>query len=274
MSGALRSALLRGAVAGLWLLLAPTPARPDGVAVSLVASSQTITPGAEFDLTIQCTSAGAVFNGFSAVVTWDPAALTCLPLSPLSQQEGTYMKSACGSTFHRFHTGAVTDTITDVLLCNGVSLSGPGDLYRLRFRASNTPQVTTVQFTSLQFYNAGRYVHPVSSTGLILGIGTSVSVGPDGSGVLRLALSATPNPGRGPLALSLEADRAGVQRVRVSDVQGRTVDRLAEGWFPAGQRQLNWDGRDDTGRRLPAGVYLVTLEVAGRTAARRVVLLP
>ena len=274
MSRMLRSVLFRGSLAGLWLLVAPATARPDGVAVALVPSTLTIAPGAEFDLTIQCTSAGALFNGFDAVVNWDPAALTFLPLSPLSHQEGAYLTGACGSTFHRFRQGAVTDTITDMLLCNGVSLPGPGTLYRLHFRASNTPQVTTVEFASVRFYDAGVYVHPVNATNVTLGIGTSVSVGPDVPGVLRLALSAAPNPGHGPLALTLEADRAGVQRVRVSDVQGRIVGRLAEGWFPAGRRQLNWDGRDDAGRRLSAGVYLVTLEVAGRTTARRVVLLP
>ena len=274
MPGTSRSVLFRGALAGLWLLTAPVTARPDGVAVALVPSSQTIAPGAEFDLTIKCTSAGADFNGFDAIVSWDPAVLTFLPLSPLSQQEGTYMKGACGNTFHLFRTGAVADTITDVLLCNGVSLTGPGELYRLHFRAANTPQVTTVRFQGVQFYDAGHYVRPVDSPDLTLGIGMPVSVETDEPGALRLALSVAPNPGRGPLALSLESDRAGVQRVRVSDLQGRTVSRLADGWSPAGRRPLSWNGRDDSGRRLPAGVYVVTLEVAGRVAARRVVLLP
>ena len=71
-----------------------------------------------------------------------------------------------------------------------------------------------------------------------------------------------------------KADRAGVQRLAVRDVQGRRVRRLTEGWSPAGSRVVAWDGRDDAGGRLPAGVYLVTLEVAGRTASQRVTLLP
>ena len=274
MSRNLRFVRVAAALAALGLLAAAPAVHAEGVAVALVSGSTTVTPGSEFDVFVQCTDPGAPFNGFDAIVTWDPAALTFIPLSPLSQQEGTYMRDACGSTFHRFRAGAVSDTITDILLCNGVSLPGPGQLYRLHFLASETAQVTTVQFQNVQFYNAGLYVRPVNATNLTLGIGTSVSVPSNGPGVLRLALSAAPNPGRGPVTLTLESDRAGVQRVRVSDLQGRTVGRPAEGWFPAGRRQVSWDGSDVAGRRLPAGVYLVTLEVAGRSASRRVVLLP
>jgi hypothetical protein len=253
---------------------APSPLHADGVTVALLPAEQTVTPGAEFDLVLQCTQSGALFNGFRAVVSWDPAALTFVPLSPLSLQEGSYMKGACGNTFHLFHQGASTDTITDVLLCDETFLTGPGQLYRLRFRASSTPQVTGVQFLDLRFYKAGAYVDPVHATGAFVGIGLPVPVGVGDPAAPRLALSAAPNPSRGPLLLTLGADRAGVQRLTVGDVQGRRVRRLTEGWYPAGSRVVAWDGRDDSGRPLPAGVYLVTLEGTGRTTSRRVTLLP
>ena len=260
--------------AGCCLSAAPSPLRAAGVTVALVPSSDIVTPGAEFDVVLQCTQAGALFNGFDAVVGWDPAALTFLPLSPLSLQEGAYMRGACGNTFHRFRQGADTDTLTDVLLCNGILLGGPGALYRLHFRAAADAQVTTVRFLDVKFYAAGMTVTPVNATNALIGVGTAPPVGVDEPPVTRLALAAAPNPSPGPLALTLESDRPGVQRVRVTDVQGRIVARLADGWSPAGRRRLEWDGRDRGGRSLPAGVYLVTLEVDGRTTSRRVTLLP
>jgi flagellar hook assembly protein FlgD len=65
-----------------------------------------------------------------------------------------------------------------------------------------------------------------------------------------------------------------MHRLTLRDVQGRLVRRLTEGWFPAGSRIVAWDGRDDAGMCLPAGIYLATLEIAGRVASRRVTLLP
>ena len=111
------------------------------------------------DLTIVVTQSGSAFNAFDAIVGYDPAALTLVPLSPLSLQQGSLMTGACSNTFHQFEQGADRDTITDALLCNATSVTGPGQIYRLHFRASATPQVTTVRFLpGLQFYNAGLYV--------------------------------------------------------------------------------------------------------------------
>ena len=260
--------------AAIVLSAAPSPLHADGVTAALLPTGQTVTPGAEFDLVLQCTETGALFNAFRAVVSWDPAALTFIPLSPLSLQEGSYLKDACGSTFHVFRQGAIADTISDALLCNGIFLAGPGPLYRLRFRAADVPQVTSVRFLGLQFYKAGIYVNPAHETGAVIGIGVPAPAGVGDPVVPHLALSAAPNPSRGALRLVVDADRAGVQRLTVRDVQGRHVRRLTEGWSTAGPRIVAWDGRDDGGGRLPAGIYLVTLEVAGRATSQRVTLLP
>ena len=256
------------------LCAAPSPLHADGVTVALLPSGQTVTPGAEFDLTLECTQAGELFNGFGATVTWDPSALTFISRSKVLQ-EGPYMSGACGNnTFYDFYSDATSATCTDILMCANTNVPGPGTLLRLRFRASSTPQVTAVQLQGVEFYKAGMYVNPVHAAGAVIGIGVSVSVGDGERPVAPLALSVAPNPGRGALRLMLGADRAGVQRLTVRDVQGRRVRRLAEGWFPAGARAVSWDGRDEAGGRLPAGIYLVTLEVAGRATSQRVTLLP
>ena len=242
-----------------------------GVTVGLTPAVQQVTPGAVFDLYFQVTQAGDPFNGFDAVIGFDPAALTRLPLSQ-AEQEGTYMREACGNTFYVYKAGASTDTITDVLLCGGVALPGPGQLFHLRFQASNTPQVTAVHFLpGLQFYNAGIYVKPVYSTDARIGIGMPVSVGP--TGPVRLTLAVAPNPSRGNLLFTVGADRAGPESLAVFDLQDRMVRRFAETRSEPGVRAVTWDGCSDTGVRLAPGVYLARLEVAGRAVWRRVTLI-
>ena len=143
-----------------------------GVKVALLPAAQTVAPGAEFVLSLQVTRAGAPFNAFDAIVGYDPAALTLVPQTPIALQEGAYFGAACGTHFHRFQPGADRDTITDVLLCAATSVTGPGEIYRLRFRASNTAQLTTVRcLPGLQFYNAGLFANPDSSSDAIVGIG-------------------------------------------------------------------------------------------------------
>src|SRR5262249_11165328 len=141
---------------------------------------------------------GASFNGFDVRVSYDPSALTFVPLSPASLQEGPLMTGACGNTFHHFSAGAGLDTISDVLLCAGTTLSGPGTIYKLHFRAASTPQTTVVHVVpgSLKFYNAGLYVTPVSSSDAAVGIDMPVTAVGGGSGRPTLALAATPNPSR------------------------------------------------------------------------------
>jgi len=257
------------------VLVAPAVAGTLGVTVTL-GPSQQVAPGAVLDLYMQVTRAGDGFNGFDAVIGYDPAALTLVPLEPLWLQEGTYLTAAaCGGTFHRFSQGVSTDSITDVILCSGVSLPGPGQVYHLRFRAATTPQVTSVQFLSgTEFFNAGLYVTPLYTTNAVIGIGMAppVDVGPDGP-LQGLSLKAAPNPSSGGMAFTIQCDRAGPETLTVFDVQGRVVRRFAQDREAPGVHTVIWDGRNDAQARLSPGAYLVRLEVAGRAAWSRVTLL-
>ncbi|MBR9974326.1 MAG: T9SS type A sorting domain-containing protein [Bacteroidetes bacterium] len=63
-------------------------------------------------------------------------------------------------------------------------------------------------------------------------------------------------------------DRESVIRLAVYDMLGRRLRTLAEGTQPSGSRLATWDGRDDVGNTLPAGIYTIRLESAGRSLAR------
>ena len=88
---------------------------------------------------------------------------------------------------------------------------------------------------------------------------------------LRLGAPA-PNPfsGTTQIALRLPGD-AGPVRLTVHDSRGRKVRTLLDGAAVEGNPV--WDGRDDDGTRVPAGVYHARLVVGGRTESRKLVLL-
>lgn len=256
-------------------LAGPTDSSAQGVTVALTPNNLQVAPGATFTLDITVTQAGSAFNGFDAVIGYDPAALTFIAASPISLQEGALMTNACGNTFHVFRSGAGTDTLTDVLLCNGVSLTGPGQVYRLRFQASMTTQVTVVRFLpGLRFYQAGLYVNPVHTMDAAVGIGMAVPVdaGPPLSPD-RIHMRITPNPARGGAVFTFEADRPGRQNVSVFDLRGRVVRTFDDSVTTAGVRTVSWDGRDSAGHAVPAGIYLVKFEVAGCSVSNRVSLI-
>ena len=239
-----------------------------GVTAALTPTQQ-VAPGATFDVYLDVTEAGSLFNAFDATITYDPAALTYVAGS---NQVGPYMTDACENTFSPFAAGFGVDTISVGLLCQGVFLTGPGRLYRMSFQASTTPQVTTLEFQKLQFYNAGLYVNPAHSTHAVIGIGMPVAVEPAGPPT-RLSLAAAPNPSPGTLMFKAESNRAGRETLTVFDMQGRTVRRLADSTAGPGTQMIAWDGRYEAGAKVPPGVYLARLEVAGKAVWNRVTVL-
>ena len=259
------------AILALVAFLPPGSARASGVSVAVTGPSS-VTPDTDFDVAIQITGAGSSFNAFDAIVGYDPAALTLVPLSPLSLQEGTLFTAACSNEFHRFRTGADRDTINLSMLCSSVSVTGPGQIYRLRFHASATPQVTTLRLLpGFRFFEDGLLVLPVTSEDLTLNIGTSVGVG-ESFGAGEMALRVTPNPARGLAHFLIETDVAGLAELRVCDITGRLVSREALGWLNPGVHACTWDGRASDGARQPAGVYRARFTVGGRATSTMLVL--
>ena len=60
--------------------------------------------------------------------------------------------------------------------------------------------------------------------------------------------------------------------LEVLDLQGRRVRVLSRGELAAGAHVASWDGRDDAGRAVPSGSYLLRLSGAGSVATAKVTL--
>jgi len=125
-------------------------------------------------------------------------------------------------------------------------------------------------FTTLRFNEGSPSVSVVNG---ILRIRGGAGVEP--AWISGLALSAaSPDPvrTRTRFAYTLPAD--GELALTIHGLDGRRVRMLATGTAAAGPHESHWDARDDTGRRVAAGVYFARLESRGQVVGRRLVVLP
>ena len=75
------------------------------------------------------------------------------------------------------------------------------------------------------------------------------------------------------IPLDLATDAAGVS-LRVYDVLGRRVRQLWNGPLRAGTHRFVWDGRDEVGKAVAAGVYIYKVEIDGQVEAKKTTKLP
>ena len=84
---------------------------------------------------------------------------------------------------------------------------------------------------------------------------------------------AAPNPFFARTVLTFEVDDPQPVRIALYDASGRLVRMIAEGPFEAGRHEHAWDGTDERGRRVPAGVYFVRADAAKGRATEKLVVL-
>ena len=90
---------------------------------------------------------------------------------------------------------------------------------------------------------------------------------------VHVRLDAAPNPFNPLTTVRFELPAAGAVTLDLHDARGRLVRRILSGKFrAAGNHELRLDGRDDAGRELAAGVYLLRLRTAGGAATHKITL--
>ena len=227
-----------------------------GINVRLTTLNPNPAPGDTFVVQAQVTVADSAFNAFHLVVHFDPNLVTFLPAAPVSAQIGTVMSSGCGTLFHIFNAFA-DSTVADLsLLCANTSVTGPGEIYRLKFVASGGAGVAAFTVgSSSRFYEAGT---------VVVGHVAGAPRVPASSGWLLEA--PRPNPQHSGQGANVAFALAAPARVTLDliDLAGRRVASRDLGDMAAGRADVRWAVPG-----LAAGRYELRLLADGRVVARR-----
>lgn len=125
--------------------------------------------------------------------------------------------------------------------------------------------------THAYWLTASREGEPTATAGPVL---VEVPDTSPGSPPRAFALSRIrPNPFQPRAAFSVSLDREGPFVVRVFRVDGSLVRTLAKGRSAPAEIAYTWDGTDDRGRAVGAGLYLFELRSGNRTRVQKAVLL-
>mgnify|MGYP002641682586 CR=1 FL=1 len=101
-----------------------------------------------------------------------------------------------------------------------------------------------------------------------------ISSTPGGGGIPSLTFlgDAAPNPFNPSISISFNVGQAGEIDLNIYDLGGHLVKTLATQEFAAGHYSRRWDGRDNNGSLMPAGVYLVRIQSAAATDSKKITL--
>ena len=154
-------------------------------------------------------------------------------------------------------------------------LGQSADSYALSVSSANgTDAVSGSQGTAnAQAGSSQQWVVQYSGASGVVVVAPSTGVGSQQDDA-RLVLFVRPNPTTGPASISFTVPLQSDVSLSVFDLQGRLVQRLVNASMSAGLHNTTWDGRDASGQKVRAGVYLMRLAVAGRRTTQRVVFVP
>ncbi len=143
------------------------------------------------------------------------------------------------------------------------SLEGQtGDTVRVRFRFS----------TDASDVDEGVYIDDAA---------VATGVAPSGTGVeehepekprIGYLHQNTPNPFGLQTAVTFSLRKSGDVVLAIYNIQGRLIRTLAEGPHSAGDHEVTWDGKDDLGADVAAGMYLYRLAIGEFEEARKMIL--
>ena len=86
-------------------------------------------------------------------------------------------------------------------------------------------------------------------------------------------ISATPNPFNPSTTLKFNLPKPGFCRLEIHDLRGQMVRTLCAEYRSAGSHQFIWQGKDNSGRKAPSGVYFARLVHDSGAENRKLVLM-
>ena len=203
-----------------------------------------------------------------------------LALSPISLQASIENSGSSDAYVTvRFHTseGLTLQESVAVVPAQGFS----------EFTAAHLPLAEGVYEYGLQVLATGNYAdadlaNNISTTSIVISpavtavqdVGDSEHSYPEVPGRRNTAiLAAYPNPFNPSIRLQFAHMRAGETKVQIFDARGRHVRTLFSGHKAKGAFQLGWDGHDESGQGVSAGLYIVYFKSGAVEDTRKVMLL-
>lgn len=123
------------------------------------------------------------------------------------------------------------------------------------------------RFEAFDIYNGLASGAPANETGGLVSIGTDLPPAQEVKvyhGVFKPGQNEKTN-------ISFNTTTPVTITVTVYNNVGRKVKELYRGTSSAGLNLIQWDGRDDSGRRVSSGVYTIKIEGGGINQSKRVV---
>jgi hypothetical protein len=194
-------------------------------------------------------------KGFSGVIGYDPSRLELIDVQPGTLLDGQ------DPIFFKHLPGTATVTVDAASLGRGRTIVGDGAVATLRFRVSSEYRAPILQASQLRDrdnlpFNA---ITPSLTPRGQAARGTQ-QMTPSGE-VARL-IEARPNPFGGSTTLAFRLPAAVRVSVQIVDLSGRIIRNLVDEEISAGEHTLAWDGKNNSGQSVGAGVYFCRL-VAG-----------
>jgi hypothetical protein len=212
----------------------------------LLESVDRVVADKDVQVSLRLRSTGAV-QGLAMRLSWDTEVVTPVGhgAGALAESQGALVLSARPGTVDAAVFGA------------GAGFRGEGVVATVTFRAlkAGDPKIRLASADARDPQN-----HKVS---LI----TSERVVRPLPAITQLA-PATPNPFRRTATIAFSLAQAGPVELAVFAVDGRRVRTLVRASREPGEYRLTWDGRDDHGNPMPAGVYYAQLKAAQRGFTR------
>ncbi|UCF70348.1 MAG: M28 family peptidase [candidate division WOR-3 bacterium] len=144
---------------------------------------------------------------------------------------------------------------------------------------TNTPYVHTpgdsigAGFNDLAFCTDATRAEIAALAVLAIPVGTGIDE-LIAAGSENIGLTIRPTVGRALFTISLMSQSSNPANLTIHDVAGRVVKNISLPASEAGQQvSALWDGTDDAGKQLPAGIYLVTAADRALSATAKLVML-
>lgn len=227
----------------------------------LLDEANNIQAGDDIEIRFEVDETAQQFNAFEITIQFDPSIV-----SFVSVARGELMTEACGNILDFWDTTDSTVFYSLTLLCQDVSVDGPGVCARFTFHGENdgTSPLMITSDPDRCFFDEGYFIwpgHPTLPRQVVLH-NASITVGevqgiedlPHGS-LFEIQIAPNPIHGSGWIQgrLPLSSRDGSIEILNVSGRRLRSWSLSSD--MTGGAYQIPWGVRDLDGRPLPTGTY-------------------